>query len=170
MAPRPIRIGDTLAKPRDCRVVRTAADGTVTATGFGTSTFDVTELPSLVGGRWSVHGIFLDMNAVEHADGTAVELPNAPTSGTWVEERPCPVCGDKVARSRKVAGMRGHEFCGIVCHDLWDRIFRGVDRREIAQALTPADKIAALLRELNDEKQGAVLRFVKHVIADRGEQ
>lgn len=35
--------------------------------------------------------------------------------------------------------------------------------------LTPADKIQALLRELNADEQGAVLRFVKHVLADRGE-
>lgn len=157
-----------LTKPRDCRVVRTAPDGTVTATGYGTSTFDVSELPSVVGGRWSVHGIFLDMGAVEHADGALVELPS-PRSGEWVEERPCPACGDKVARSRKVTGMRGHEFCGIVCHDLWDRVFRGVDRRDSARMLTPGDKIAALLRELNAVEQDAVLRFVKHVIADRSD-
>jgi len=34
--------------------------------------------------------------------------------------------------------------------------------------ITTSDRVTALLSELTAEEQGAVLRFVKHVLADRG--
>ncbi len=76
---RPVRVGDVLTKPRECRVLRRrAVMGTGSVTGYGASTFEVSESPTLEGpgrGRWALHGMWLD--ALTHENGAAIEPPQA---------------------------------------------------------------------------------------------
>jgi len=62
-------------------------------------------------------------------------------NGRW-----CPCCGEECSTARCVTGMRGLVFCGIVCHDKWDRVFNGIDRRPTPDLM----KKLRLLAELEE--------------------
>ncbi len=63
----------------------------------------------------------------------------------------CPCCGDQIIPARSVTGMRGLSFCGIVCHDKWDLVFRGIDRRSEEKPLHQ------IVRCLSDMEEAGLL-------------
>ncbi len=58
----------------------------------------------------------------------------------------CPCCGDLLVDARSVSGMRGLRFCGLVCHDKWDLVFRGIDRRPLPTFRVRASMLTDLAR------------------------
>lgn len=227
---RPVQVGDRLTKPGGCRAVG-ATDG-----GFGKELFTASELPKLERcGRWSIHGMWIDVGGICHADGTPIDPPSpeakpsakhpltvaveaqraalaAPIPTTpsgriewlqllhdeghiskaailemfdkiaespaltarqltnqWAQESlrahlppkpPCKRCGSGSTAAWGVTHNDGARFCGLPCHDEYDREVYGIDRRPHPSELPlTAERLARALWDGDEE----VRRFLDRV-------